>query len=601
VQLHRDRSLDVNEVIVYNFGSEIKHGILRFIPIKYERQQRTYEIGLRVTSITDEHATSLPYQLSEAGSDLQIRIGDAQSTVTGIQTYKIRYTVKRAVNFFHGEPEVYWNATGNGWPVAIDRATARFLPPAGVTNDQLKIAGFYGPEGATYKAFSKAENGIAHFQALNLKSGDGLTFVVRLPQGSVEPLPWSEVLAAFLLSWWPALTISLAAFISMLSLYLSRGRDVDRGQAISVEWHPPKDLSPAQVGALIDEKCDMRDMISILFDLTVRGYIEIHEFADDDAQTDQEDIAFVQTYPQPDNDPLKPHEQMFFDRLFVNARFKKSNFKARKSIVENRLKTTPPISAVDGGPLPVEELAARVKIVRLSELKGQFHPNIFSISHRIFKEMISQQIFFSNPEETRTIYLLTSIALAVLGGVLFPFAHSAWSYGFLSAGAIVAAFHKAMPAKTAKGSRYLQQCKSFARFVELVEKPRLAQMYDEDPNIFGRLLPYAIVLGVADKWAEGFQDLLTTPPPGFFTLESTRQHSFDASRFIRDIDNNAKTISKTFQIPPKEHPKKNESKGSYSSSDSSRITSAAGSGSSGFSSGGGHSGGGFGGGGGKSW
>ena len=37
-------------------------------------------------------------------------------------------------------------------------------------------------------------------------------------------------------------------------------------------------------------------------------------------------------------------------------------------------------------------------------------------------------------------------------------------------------------------------------------------MAKDDPTLFQRLLPYAVVLGVADEWAERFEGLLTEPP-----------------------------------------------------------------------------------------
>src|SRR5690606_29553812 len=106
---------------------------------------------------------------------------------TGVKTYKLHYTVLRAVNFFDGKAEVYWNATGDKWQFDMKQVTARFYPPAGVRLDELKTDSFYGPPGATTNAdFRKEENGVAFFTA-NLNAGEGLTFVVGLPEGSVVP------------------------------------------------------------------------------------------------------------------------------------------------------------------------------------------------------------------------------------------------------------------------------------------------------------------------------------------------------------------------------------------------------------------------------
>ena len=77
---------------------------------------------------------------------------------------------------------------------------------------------------------------------------------------------------------------------------------------------------------------------------------------------------------------------------------------------------------------------------------------------------------------------------------------------------VVALSARAMPAKTATGSRKLRECVGFQRFVKLAERGRIEKMITDDPTIFGRLLPYAMVLGVGDEWASKFAGLMTEPP-----------------------------------------------------------------------------------------
>lgn len=60
-------------------------------------------------------------------------------------------------------------------------------------------------------------------------------------------------------------------------------------------------------------------------------------------------------------------------------------------------------------------------------------------------------------------------------------------------------FVDAMPAKTAKGARLARYCLGFQEFVTRVEKDRLERMSKEDPTLFERVLPYAVVLGCADE------------------------------------------------------------------------------------------------------
>lgn len=132
-----------------------------------------------------------------------------------------------------------------------------------------------------------------------------------------------------------------------------------------------------------------------------------------------------------------------------------------------------------------------------------------------------------------------------------------------------------MPRKTRRGVAALRHILGFREFIERVERERVAKMAREDPTIFGRLLPFAMVLGVADEWAEAFEGLLAEPPQWY---EGYDGRPFVMGTFIDDLGRTMHKISGTLRSSP---------------------GSSAGGGGSGFS--GGFSGGGFGGGGGGSW
>jgi uncharacterized membrane protein len=170
------------------------------------------------------------------------------------------------------------------------------------------------------------------------------------------------------------------------------------------------------------------------------------------------------------------------------------------------------------------------------------------------------------------------IVIGVFGlTMLAALGKSAWGVGFILSGVLCLLFARAMPSKTATGSKMLRQCLGFQRYVEMAEKDRIRVLAEQDPTIFGRLLPYAMVLGVADQWADAFRDLLTEPPNWYV---GSNYNTFSPRIFVNDLGNGMNTMGNTFSSQPK---------------------SQAGSGGSGFSSGGGFSGGGFGGGGGGSW
>ena len=87
---------------------------------------------------------------------------------------------------------------------------------------------------------------------------------------------------------------------------------------IVVEYEPPDDLSPAEVGSLLDERIDTPDIVSTAIDLAVRGYMTIREeettrllFLTD------KDYRFEKRKPA--DDALKAHERAFYGGLFASG------------------------------------------------------------------------------------------------------------------------------------------------------------------------------------------------------------------------------------------------------------------------------------------
>jgi hypothetical protein len=320
-----------------------------------------------------------------------------------------------------------------------------------------------------------------------------------------------------------------------------------------VEWNPPKDLSPAEVGTLVDESCDMEDIVSTLIDLAARGHLKI-------AQTSNQgflffsnkDYVFTKTDP-PATERLSQHEQEFLKGIF------------HSSLTAGSSRS-------------------------LSTLKEEFYVHIPAIKKYIYEELTNKGLFLSNPDVVRIKYRAMAF-LFLLIGIWMLIIKPPLGVGMLISGLIIALFAKAMPARSAAGSKARRECLGFARFVRLAEKDRIRVLAKEDPTIFGRLLPYAMVLGAADQWASAFEGLLTEPPDWYQSSGYGPNSIFSVGEFVNDLGGGLNTMRSTFGSAP--------SGGSGNGGSGNGGGSSAASGESGFS--GGSSGGGFGGGGGGSW
>jgi uncharacterized membrane protein len=349
----------------------------------------------------------------------------------------------------------------------------------------------------------------------------------------------------FIKDWWPIVVLPVIAFTIAYASWRRWGVDEGAGtQAVAVEFEPPKDLSPSEVGTLIDESCDTPDIIATLIDLAARGWMTIREMpAEKILFLSNRDYQFIRTAPPVGTPPLKDHEQQFLDGLFSSGNNE----------------------------------------TRLSYQKEKFYRYIEPVKRAIYRSLMSMGVFKSDPRAVRSGWAAIGILIAIAGVALCVIWSSFISLGLgaIIAGVIFLCFAPAMPALTALGTRKLIECLSFKRFVSMVERDRIKQMAMNDPTIFGRLLPYAMVLGVADQWAQAFAGLMIQPPDWYVPYDN---RPFNSMWFIHDLGSGMRVMQRTMTSIPQ--PKTSSSHG-------------AGGGFSGFS--GGFSGGGFGGGGGSSW
>ena len=120
IKINKDGTIDVKETIVYDFDGLSRHGIYRDIPyVKTNKEGKKLMMDFSDISVTDETGDS--YQFSRIWEDqtLRLKIGDPDRTITGIHTYVISYRVAGALTYFSDHDELYWNVTGDDWPVPI--------------------------------------------------------------------------------------------------------------------------------------------------------------------------------------------------------------------------------------------------------------------------------------------------------------------------------------------------------------------------------------------------------------------------------------------------------------------------------------------------
>ncbi len=506
ITINRDGTIDVREDIEYDFQYAERHGIYRDIPYKYDYGYKRYSIRLDVNRVTDFNGDPYKYEVSSSGGSIHIRIGDPDTTVTGVHGYRIEYTVRGAIAFFEDHDELYWNVTGDEWRVPIMRAGAAVSFDV-ETSDGVEAECYTGVRGSTDKECNyKISAESVNFLATNsLWAGQGLTIAVGLPKGSIEEPPAMTKALWFLSDNWyfglPFLTFFVIAYI-----WNTRGRDPEGRGVITVRYEPPKDLTPAEAGTLVDERADILDITSTIVDLAVRGYLRIEEiestkfyfFAD-------RDYRLLKT-KEPGPGELKPHEEKVFSGIFKN----------------------------------------REKVL-VSALRDKFYTELPPIKKALYGELVGKKYFPADPEKVKGIYKWIGIIILILSFVLFS--NFLLKISIALSGLIILVSSRYMPRKTREGALLNEELLGFREFIDRAEKDRIEALAKDDPTLFDRILPFALVFGLEDKWADAFRDMYREPPSWYSS--PNYRNSFSPNTFVSDLGRSLGVMNSSLSSTPR--------------------------------------------------
>jgi hypothetical protein len=526
-ELQPDGSMAVTEQITWRFPSgEQKHGIFRNIIVRmgYNNEQGKYRY-FDMTDVDVSSPTGAPaeFRVSDNGAAKEIRIGSADEYTSGTQVYVVKYTLHNVLNPItaDGKPatgsaqadtvELNYNVFGTNELTQRDNVRVSVSAPAGST----KVLCFQGPNGSTTPC-TAASGSPSLFSAANLAPGDAMTVIASYPVsafGEVRPdvregdagssIGSDAAPAANAAAWAGGIGAPVLALALMGALVWTRGRDeryadltpglspsfgagatgdgtpaaatVRGGRpTVAVQFQPPKGVQPGMVGVIIDETANPIDVSATVIDLAVRGFLRIEE-NDGGGMFSRTDWTLTRLDP-PADERLLPYERKLLDGIF----------------------------------------GSRGDVVRLSELKNTFASTLKSIQSLMYREVVTRHWFRSSPQAQRGAWQGLGIVIAVLGGVLLFWGRPALEamlgagftggialgVGLVVAGGIVWFLGGKMAAKTAEGSAVLAQSLGFKEYLTTAEAGQIA--FEEASNIFSRYLPYAVVFGVADRWARTF-------------------------------------------------------------------------------------------------
>ena len=448
------------------------------------------------------------------------------------QQFIITYHIENAINFFKDHSEFYFNLIGNEWNTNIEAVNFTIELPSAL-ND---TSNYFVATGA----YSSIQNNTSTKWISNtifsghitrpLNANEGVTVGILFPQSFLDKPDYSLRGIYWLL-------LPILAFGGMFYVWKRWGKDDDI--VIQTEFYPPENISPGISGYIIDGKLDRRDLTALVPYWGAGGYLEIKEL-------EKKHLLGLVKTKEYEFVKLKdlPSTALAFEKTFFNGIFNSGNE------------------------------------VQLSDLKNKLYTSMNTAKTELQSEIDRSDYYVKYSRGMAVIFSFVGFVLLVLGivNLVSYWYENKWmGIALIASSLSILIFGLLMSKKTPKGTVLYQKLLGFKEFIKSVEKDRLQEFLKQDENYFDKVLPYAIVFDVADKWKDKLKGL-DVPPPSWYHGNYAGSN-FNTLLFMNSLDNSMRAMTSTFYSAP-------SSSGSSGGS---------------FSGGGGFSGGGFGGGGGSSW
>jgi uncharacterized membrane protein YgcG len=530
VQIQRDSSLQVTETIdVRAERNQINHGIYRDFPTRYRGPHGSQvRVGFRFEGATLDGmpvpATTEPY-----GNGVRIKIGDPEKYVDiGEHRYVLHYRTTRQIGRFKDFDELYWNATGNGWVFPIDLAEARIRLPEPAKFGQRSM--YTGPQGSTAsdaEVINEKPGDILFRTTRPLGAYEGLTVAVAFPKSVVAEPSQGTRIANWLADYGPPL-VGILSLIGLAGFYFiawhRAGRDPRAGTVVPI-FSPPGELTPAGMRYVSKMGSDNRVFAAALVDMGVRGHIRLVEEEGGWFSRDKTRLERVAS-----SNPLPPEEAAALAELATtgesimmeqknHAKFssaKKNLEEVLKKQYEGKLFNKNWGWAVAGLVLlllAIWLVSAAVVAASGLDVTRVLVPLGAAVTAALLFLWVQTATAVGKCLVSLVGFAFAALAIGTGAPILFQALQSGWwlplVMPLLALPLVISAFFW-IDAPTREGRQVLDRVAGFKQYLSITERERLDRMHppEDTPELFERYLPYAIALGVENRWAARFAGVL---------------------------------------------------------------------------------------------
>lgn len=527
-KLNEKNQLSVTETITVDFY-EKRHGIYRTIPTYFtinvtdngENKLMTYkEKFSNISTGKDKSST-------DDDNGLVIQIGDANKTIEGEHTYTISYTCTIYDDRIDLYDFFYFSPLGSSWDTTIDNFTFQIDFEKPLPQD-TKFQLYSGPaneiDNILNVKYDYSSNSI-YGNVQNVPNNNSVTVFCKLPQGyftdTIKMKPF--------LSWFFGILAIIVFFVTLYYLFTTKHKNPVQ----TVEFYPPDNISPAEVGFIIDNNADDIDFLSLYPYWAQKGYISISEESKSFTLTKLKDLPedspmfmktfFKATFAESDTFTLSDIDESFIKEIDSAKKSLKQNYTGEHQLYEN----TALSKLVLWGSFIFTALSLGFSST-ISLTENMFN-SLILIPELLLGLLLNNRAFFKYFKKSKKIFKTIILIICII--LLFPMTINLFSTECLvsltfvliliSTFTLVCLLNGLLITRTDYNLEISGKLLGLKEFIKTAELPRLMEITEENQYYYYDIFPYTMVFELADKWAKQFKSLNLQAPKWYTSNNAT--------------------------------------------------------------------------------
>ena len=335
--------------------------------------------------------------------------------------------------------------------------------------------------------------------------------------------------------------------------------------------YPPEELTPADVAYIMNKEVRPADVLSLIIHWASKGYLRVSEIEEKGGFLERKGLLLCKL--REIGEENKPYVSELFDRIFsrgsdgqvttftlAEGKFDEDLDKVCKEVVryeasEARIFKSKPIKTLlVGSPTfvciwyLVFVFFSRVNNAWISALVALVLSWVFVIMLMAFR----LGLVFQREQGDDSVRALKLILMLI---AVFSIIGASYQVSFFiernfSAWLILEMIDISAPLglmyscrhRTKLGLEYMARLAGLKNFIESAGNGRIYGMANSNQQYFYDVLPYAMVLGVADKWTEKFERAALHPPEWY---EGSGVGTFSPSSFVLELEKRLFGVAKS--------------------------------------------------------